>query len=188
GGAGRWREVCRDSGLPMHRMAAAARQRDAATAIAALRALGEPLPDAAVADGVTGASLPGRLQRFERDGVDVLVDVGHNPQAARELARWLAASPAGGRTLAVFAALADKDLGGIVAALAGTIDAWYLAGLEEVPGRGLGVEAFARRLQGTAAAAGESHRSVATALAAATAAARAGDRVLVFGSFHTAAA
>ena len=187
-GRWRWREVNRDYVLPMPRMAAPAQLRNAATAIAALRALGEPLPDAAVADGVTGASLPGRLQRFERDGVDVLVDVGHNPQAARELARWLAASPAGGRTLAVFAALADKDLGGIVAELAGTIDAWYLAGLEEVPGRGLAVEAFARRLQGTAAAGGESHRSVATALAAATAAARAGDRVLVFGSFHTAAA
>jgi dihydrofolate synthase/folylpolyglutamate synthase len=183
----RWREVGRSYTLPMPRMAAPAQLRNAAVAIAALRALGEPLPDAAVADGVASASVPGRLQRFERGGVEVLVDVGHNPQAARELARWLDAAPAGGRTLAVFAALGDKDLAGIIEALAGRVDRWWLAGLEAVAGRGLSVDAFAERLAGTAAADGERHAGVGEALAAALAQADPGDRVLVFGSFHTAA-
>jgi dihydrofolate synthase/folylpolyglutamate synthase len=183
-----WREVGYSLQLPMPRLAAPAQLRNAATAIAALRALGKPLPKAAIAQGVAAAQLPGRLQRFERDGVDIVVDVGHNPQAARELAAWLRASPAAGRTFAVFAALGDKDVAGVVAALGDRIERWYLAGLAETGPRGLAVDAFAQRLSGTAAGTGERHADVADALQAALAQARAGDRVLVFGSFHTVAA
>jgi dihydrofolate synthase / folylpolyglutamate synthase len=116
------------------------------------------------------------------------VDVGHNPQAARELAAWLKANPVAGRTHALFAALGDKDLIGVVAALAEVVDDWRLSGLAETGPRGLDIETFAARLNGTAAAAGIRHADVAEALDAALAAARPGDRILVFGSFHTAAA
>jgi dihydrofolate synthase/folylpolyglutamate synthase len=186
--AWRWREVGYSLQLPMPRLAAPAQLRNAATAIAALRALGKPLAKAAIAQGVADAQLPGRLQRFERDGIDIVVDVGHNPQAVRELATWLRQAPATGRTLAVFAALGDKDVAGVVAALAGDIDHWLLAGLVEAGPRGLAVDAFAQRLAGTAAGNGERHADAPAALAAALAQARAGDRVLVFGSFHTVAA
>jgi dihydrofolate synthase/folylpolyglutamate synthase len=182
-----WREVGYRIELPTPKLAAPAQLRNAATAIAALRALGN-VPKAAIATGVASAHVPGRLQRFERGGVEILVDVGHNPQAARELAAWLQASPATGRTHAVFAALGDKDVAGVVAALAGEVTQWHLAGLEAVGPRGIGVEAFAQRLAGTAAASGGRHADVAAAIDAAVAAARPGDRVLVFGSFHTAAA
>ena len=184
----RWREINRTYALPLPRLAAPSQLRNAATAIAALRALGEPLPEAAIAEGVAGAQVPGRLQRVERDGVEGLVDVAHNPQASRELARWLQGSRTAGRTLAVFAALGDKDLAGIVAPLASLVDAWHLAGLESVGGRGLPVAEFQRRLAGTAAAAGRAHATVEAAVASALEAARPGDRILVFGSFHTAAA
>jgi dihydrofolate synthase/folylpolyglutamate synthase len=184
----RWRELGFELTLPMPRLAAPAQLRNAATAIAALRALGQPIPHRAYADGIAAARLPGRLQAFERDGVQVLVDVGHNPQAARELAAWLRSSPRTGRTFAVFAALGDKDVAGVADALAESIDGWFLAGLVEVNPRGLDVDAFARRLHDTMAAAGAHHATVPEALAAALAQARRGDRVLVFGSFHTAAA
>ncbi|HVI58510.1 MAG TPA: bifunctional tetrahydrofolate synthase/dihydrofolate synthase [Luteimonas sp.] len=183
----RWREVGFELELPMPALAAPVQLRNAATAIAALRALDAPIPGRAWAEGVAGARLPGRLQRFERDGVEVLVDVGHNPQAARELARWLAQVPVQGRTCAVYAALGDKDVAGVADALAGVVDEWWLAGLEEAGPRGTPVDALARRLEGTAAGAGERHRDVAGALAAARRRARPGDRILVFGSFHTAA-
>ena len=158
--------------------------RNAATAIAALRALPEPLSETAIAEGVAHAHVAGRLQRFERHGVEVVVDVGHNPQAARELSAWLEAAPAAGRTTAVFAALGDKDVRGVVAALAQRIDGWRLAGLAESGPRGLDVVTFAQRLQDTAAAGGRRDADVATALSAAVADARPGDRILVFGSFH----
>lgn len=184
----RWRTLGRELDLPLPALAAPVQLRNAAVAIAALHALPDDLPDAAFVDGVRAARVPARLQRFERDGFEVLVDVGHNPQAARALADALAASPAAGPTFAVFAALADKDIVGVVDALAPQVDRWWLAGLADAGPRGRDVDAFADALAGTPAAAGTRCATVADALSAARAAAPQGARVLVFGSFHTAAA
>ncbi len=181
----RWREVGHAIELPMPQLLAPSQLRNAATAIAALRALDAPLADAACVEGVAAARLPGRLQRLERDGVDIVVDVGHNPQAARELAAWLRATPIQGRTFAVYAALADKDIVGVATVLVPQVDRWLLAGLEHVGPRGVAVTDFALRLAGTIT--GDCHPDVQSALAAARAQAQPGDRVLVFGSFHTAA-
>ena len=184
----RWREIGCELELPMPQLAAPVQLRNAAVAIAALRALPVDLPEAAFVDGVREARVAARLQRFERDGVEVVVDVGHNLQAARALAAWLEATPVAGPTHAVFAALGDKDMAGVVAALADRIDRWWLAGLDGAGPRGLTVDAFAERLAGTAAATGARSTHVAEALVAACREAPAGARILVFGSFHTAAA
>jgi dihydrofolate synthase / folylpolyglutamate synthase len=184
----RWREIGCELDLPMPRLAAPVQLRNAAVAIAALRALPIELPERAIAAGVRDARVAARLQRFERDGVEILVDVGHNPQAARALAAWLEATPVPGPTFAVFAALVDKDVVGVVEALAGRIDRWWLAGLADAGPRGLEVDAFAERVSGTAAAAGQRCATVVEALAAARAEMASGGRLLVFGSFHTAAA
>lgn len=183
----RWREVGYELLLPMPALVAPVQLRNAAVAIAAIRALDIEVSDEAVADGVAHARIAGRLQRFERDGIEIAVDVAHNPQAARELAAWLQASPVAGRTFAVFAALGDKDVAGVAGALGGSIARWHLAGLAEHGARGTDVAELARRLAGTAAAEGVQHADLAAALAAARAQAAAGDRILVFGSFHTAA-
>jgi len=182
----RWREVGAELRLPQPRLAAPVQRANAATAIAALRALPRALPIEAFAAGVAATTLPGRLQRFERGDVEVVVDVAHNPQAARELAAWLRAQPPA-TTAAVFAVLADKDAAAMVEALAGSVSRWHLAGLAG-SGRGQEVDAFAARLAGTAADSGTRDAGVADALARALAASPAGGRVLVFGSFHTAAA
>ncbi|NOT89097.1 MAG: bifunctional tetrahydrofolate synthase/dihydrofolate synthase [Lysobacter sp.] len=184
----RWREIGCELELPMPQLAAPVQLRNAAVAIAALRALPVDLPEAAFIAGVRDAQIAARLQRFVRDGVEIVVDVGHNPQAARALAAWLEASPVAGPTHAVFAALGDKDIAGVIAALEGRIDRWWLAGLADAGPRGLSVDAFAERLAGTAAADGVRCPEVAHALAAARHEAVPGARILVFGSFHTAAA
>ncbi len=183
----RWRDAGFEIELPSPRLAAPVQRANAATAIAALRALDIELPASAFAEGVASATLPGRLQRFDYRGTPVIVDVGHNPQAARELAAWLRAEPAEGRTLAVFAALADKDVEGVVAALQGGVSEWFLAGLEGVGARGQSAHAVAAKLAGTAAAQGSLHSGVQAALVAAQSEAHAGDRILVLGSFHTVA-
>ncbi|WP_010343163.1 glutamate ligase domain-containing protein, partial [Xanthomonas sacchari] len=90
-----------------------------------------------------------------------------------------------GRTCAVFAALADKDAAGVVDALAAQVDAWHLAGLGG--NRGQSAAQLRTRLADTAAAGAGIAESVAQALQSALAQAQPGDRVLVFGSFHTAA-
>lgn len=185
-GGWRWREVGFEIALPPPTLVAPSQRRNAAVAIAALRALDLDIPDAALIRGVAGAHAAARLQRFERDGLEILVDVAHNPQAARDLAAWLDASPVDGSTHAVFAALGDKDVAGVAEALAGRIDHWHLAGLPDAGARGTDVAALATRLAGTAAAAGTRSDELEQALATARQAARPGDRIVVFGSFHTA--
>jgi dihydrofolate synthase / folylpolyglutamate synthase len=185
-----WRELGFELQLPMPALAAPVQLRNAAVAIAALRALhgSEDWDDAVYARGIANARIAARLQRFERDGIAIWVDVGHNPQAARALADALRAEVIAGRTHAVFAALGDKDIVGVVDALASEIDCWWLAGLTDAGPRGVDVETFAASLRGSAAAAGERYADVSNALKAARASAMVGDRILVFGSFFTAAA
>jgi dihydrofolate synthase/folylpolyglutamate synthase len=184
----RWREVGTELELPNPSLPAPAQRNNAAAAIAALRALPVSPSDSAFAQGIAGAKLPGRLQHFSRNGVDVFVDVGHNPQAARELAAWLALQSHTGRNFAIYAALADKDAAQVIGALGGAVTRWFLAGIDDAGQRSQSVDALAAKLANTVAAEGEHHVDVTQALNAALAQAQAGDRVLVFGSFHTAAA
>lgn len=186
-GGWRWREPGYSIDLPEPGLAAPMQRANAAAAIAALRALDIDIPDASIIEGVRSARLPARLQAFVRDGVEIMIDVAHNPQAAQQLADWLGAHPPAGATHAVFSALADKDLAGIVAPLVDLVAGWWLCGLHDTP-RGLGGAMLAERLRD--AMAGRevvALAGVAQALDAARSAAGRGDRILVFGSFHTAA-
>jgi dihydrofolate synthase/folylpolyglutamate synthase len=160
---------------------------NAAAALAALRALPDAplLAPAAVAKAIAEIQLPGRLQRLPGP-VEVLLDVAHNPQAAQQLAHWLQRNPPRGSTQAVFSALADKDIPGIVAAMLGVIDVWRFAGLPHVRPRGLDVDSVWRTVASLLARAICSrHANVAEALTEALSQAEPGDRVVVFGSFHT---
>lgn len=180
-----WREVGYEIDLPMPSLDAPVQLRNAAVAIAALRATDLSITDDAIAHGIASARVAGRLQQFERTGVTVVLDVAHNPQAARELAAWLDTARTAGRTHVVFAALGDKDVRGVVDALGSRVDAWHLAGLNGP--RAIDADTLAARLDDTAALAATRHARVGDALAHVLGAAREGDRVLVFGSFHTVA-
>ena len=180
----RWRELDYALDLPLPVLAAPVQLRNAAIAIAALRALDIDIADEALARGVADARVPGRLQRFERDGVEIRVDVGHNPQAARELATWLRSQPVSGRTHAVYAALADKDVRAVVSALEGDVDHWWLAGTPDAGARGQSAAMLAEKLADSAAGEGRRSPNPVVALETALRAADAGDRILVFGSFH----
>ena len=182
----RWRELDYAIDLPLPVLDAPVQLRNAAVAIAALRALDVGIADEAFVRGVAAARLPGRLQRFERDGIEIRVDVGHNPQAARELAAWLRARPIAGRTHAVYAALGDKDAQAVVAAFDGVVDDWWLAGTRDAGARGQSVDALAARLAGSIAGDGRRSPDPVAALDGALRVAEPGDRILVFGSFHAA--
>jgi len=180
-----WRDAgCRLS-LPAPQLAAPVQLSNAATAIAALRALNQPLPHSAWAKGIANAQLPGRLQRFVRNGVELLLDVGHNRQAAGALAQALDKQPVSGRTFAIYAALRDKDAVAVVRALHSQVHHWHLAGLSVT--RGQTALQLRQRLTGTAAVAAPLSDSVAQGITTVLAQAKAGDRVLIFGSFHTVA-
>jgi len=172
---------------PQH-LVAPCQLANAAAAICALRAANLPIAATAFANGVAAARVPGRLQRIGERPV-IIVDVAHNPQAARVLANWLRMQPRAGRNLAVFAALADKAIEDIVAPLAPWIDVWALAELRDAGPRALPVTELAQRVaRGAPQAAMTSYADVPTALAATRVMAAPDDRILVFGSFYTVAA
>jgi dihydrofolate synthase/folylpolyglutamate synthase len=117
-----------------------------------------------------------------------VLDVAHNPHAARALADALGSMGYHPRTLAVFAMLADKDIDGVAAALRDRVDAWYVAPL---PGpRGASGEALAAALARAGVPADRIvvERDVTHAWQAARGAALQADRIVAFGSFLTVAA
>jgi dihydrofolate synthase/folylpolyglutamate synthase len=170
---------------------------NAAAAIAALHALSaEPsqLPMAlgqAAGEGLRTVRVAARLQSLGGDP-QLTVDVAHNPQAARALADWLDSRPAGAgtrRVHAVYGALADKDVAGVIAALGDRVDRWHLAGLDHVSPRGLPMGSLVQALQQTSPGASfDAHPGVAPALASARAQTRPGDEIIAFGSFFVASA
>jgi len=162
---------------------------NAATAMAALEEVDARLevPAAAVARGLTQVRLIARFQIIPpaAPGAPIwILDVAHNPAAARVLAANLRGTPSGGRTLAVCGILADKDAAGVGAELRDCIDAWWCvstAGERSRDGAQL-----AEVIAGVTTVPVQAADSIAAGCAAALAEARAPDRIVVFGSFHTA--
>ncbi|MBO6852102.1 MAG: bifunctional tetrahydrofolate synthase/dihydrofolate synthase, partial [Marinobacter sp.] len=130
--------------------------------------------------------VPGRFERL-RQAPALYVDVGHNPHAARWLAdRVGLARPEHGRVIAVYAALADKDVEGVVTAMSGAVDEWYLGGL--TCHRGLSSDALVQRIREIPVPLkSREFGTVSLALSAALENAGAPDLVIVFGSFFTVA-
>ena len=85
---------------------------NAAVAVAVLDELahlGVRVTDDAVRRGLTEAEWPGRLERFRRSNVDILLDAAHNPAGARALASHL--EEIGWRRVTLlFGAMRDKDV------------------------------------------------------------------------------
>lgn len=176
--------------LPPLALEAPVQQANAATAVAALHAVREriPVPPEAIQQGLAATRVPGRLQVLATHPLTV-VDVAHNPQAARALADWLAGHHAGRVVHAVYGALADKDVAAVVTTLAPHVGRWYLGGLERDTPRGLNAQVLHGLVrQACVGAEANAYTSVVDALHAARKAAGADDIVLVFGSFFVVSA
>jgi dihydrofolate synthase/folylpolyglutamate synthase len=160
---------------------------NAATALAALEEISPRLniPAAAIARGLTSARLVGRFESISPGpgSPTWVLDVAHNPDAARVLARNLNANPISGKTLAVCGILADKDATEIVSMLERCIDAWWCASVDGTRGRS--GQALADVVREEVQARVVAVDDVASACAAALSAAGPQDRIVVFGSFHT---
>jgi dihydrofolate synthase / folylpolyglutamate synthase len=158
---------------------------NASAVLCALECLSARLPITreAIERGLTSVTLPGRFQSTQRDGIEWILDVAHNPAAAQALAGQLAARRAGGRTLAVCGILGDKDIEGVAAALRGSFDAWIVVGVDSP--RAVPLNDLSQRLAKAGANVVASADSVASGCELAQTMARAGDRIVAFGSFLT---
>lgn len=161
-------------------------QDNVATAIMVLNVLAEKLrlslDSHFINQVIAQTKVAGRMEKFSLDG-DVILDVGHNPQAARYLATQLHKLNYP-KVHAVLGMLVDKDVTNTVAALLTEVDHWYIGTLA-VP-RGCEAKHIVESIQIDAAKV-NCFDNVSQAFKMAKQNAKAADLVLVFGSFYTVA-
>jgi len=182
-----WGPAGKRTGLAHPALRGAMQLRNASAAFAALDSLRERLPIAMqdVRRALAGIALPGRFQVLP-GRPQVILDVAHNPEAAAVLAANLADSGFAPETIAVFGMLRDKDIAGVVRAVAPRITRWHLATLPGPRGadaRFLSSIFLDMQIQTPIV----EHDTVAAALAAARNEAGESDKIIVFGSFLTVA-
>ncbi|MEO5573006.1 MAG: bifunctional tetrahydrofolate synthase/dihydrofolate synthase [Gammaproteobacteria bacterium] len=173
--------------LPYPNLRGVFQLRNAAAVLMALVQLAErcPISHADICRGLSTVNLPGRFQVIP-GAITRIFDVAHNPHGAEVLAEALREHPCQGRTLAVFGMLADKDSVGVLRAMQGVVDSWYMAGLpvaraatgEFLAGQLLAIQQDAAVMV---------YPTISAAYAQALSEARPQDRVVMFGSFYTVA-
>ncbi|MBV7535734.1 bifunctional tetrahydrofolate synthase/dihydrofolate synthase [Duganella sp. sic0402] len=163
---------------------------NACAALAALEALKLELPIGAqeVRTGLVTVELPGRFQVLPGRPT-IILDVAHNPHAAAALNQNLGNMGFHRYTYAVFGSMHDKDIDGVIAAMAEHVDHWCLATLPSP--RSASASELAAKVQLVQPERDERSINVFDdpAAAYANAISRAGedDRIVVFGSFLTVA-
>jgi dihydrofolate synthase/folylpolyglutamate synthase len=175
-------------GLPHPALRGGYQLMNAAACLTALDELRPRLPVAAqdIRSGLLQAEIAGRFQVLPGRPA-VILDVAHNPQAARELAANLGRMPASGGTIAVFAMFKDKDIAAVAGAVQPHITRWLVATTEGA--RGATAQHVTAELQRAGVNVPVTQfDDVAAAWHAACKLAAENDKIVVFGSFLTVSA
>jgi dihydrofolate synthase/folylpolyglutamate synthase len=126
--------------------------------------------------------ISGRLQLHKSD-VSILYDVSHNPQSARLLADTVKQMENTGRVHAVFSALKDKDIMGLIFPLKDCVDLWYPAQLHNK--RAATADILLSIFRNAEILVNICYTSPFIAFEEALKNAESGDLIIVFGSFFT---
>lgn len=174
--------------LPYPTLAGAHQVQNASTALMGLQCLQSRLPTALpdYIQGLQQVQHPGRLQRLTTAKTTHILDVAHNPAGAKVLATALQQNPIAGKTYAVFSALADKDIAGMLLPLRNFIEHWFIAALEHTP-RATPATTLVTLFQQQQLRF-QCYSTLEPAYQAALFTATQDDRIVIFGSFHTVAA
>jgi len=113
------------SGLQRPALQGRVQLQNAAAVLALLEALemDHLLAPEIVSAALSGIRLEGRFQIVDKQCRWIL-DVAHNPDAARVLARLLTRQQTDGKITAIVGMLADKDVAGIISPLCDLVDSW----------------------------------------------------------------
>jgi dihydrofolate synthase/folylpolyglutamate synthase len=163
--------------------------QNAATALQAVELLGEHfiITPLSIKEGLKRVFLPGRFQIIEKNARQIIIDVAHNPAGGVFLSRRLANTPCYGNTYAVTGMLANKDIINTFRPLKDHIDHWYVCDLaEQRAARAIQLKQLLTKLEVTQPILEFS--SPEEAFQHAYRRLEKNDRLLVFGSFYTAAA
>ena len=168
---------------------------NAGSAIATLLKTPFNVSEHVICETLQEAQMTGRFQQLQptdfahfsgqKPKAQVIIDVGHNPHAARYLAERLQAVKKA-KIFAIFSCLEDKELSGIVQPLREVIDEWHCVGLDCWRGQsGQAVfDKLVNVLPNATACVYENVDAIAPILFEQ---AEEQDIILVFGSFHTVA-
>ncbi len=161
---------------------------NACAALQAMSLLGVDLPSLDGLGGVVLSVKPtGRLQRFELGGQQLILDVAHNPDSVDKLIENIDATNCNKKTIALFSVMKDKDVRGIISRSLASFDAWFLADQEELP-RAAPAADIAALLHEYGCGMISVSKNIRQAYRRARSLLGEGDRLVVFGSFHTVAA
>lgn len=179
-----WEWVCGDihyRNLPFNTLA----RQNMSTALMAISCLQSRLPVtvAAIKQGLAKAFVPGRIQIIPDDSVMQIWDVSHNPASVALLTKKLNELPKAGKVRAVFSMLADKDILTSIRGIQACIDTWYVAPLTTP--RGATIEQLVEAFKQAEIEKVVFFQTVQVAYQQALNDACEGDKVVVFGSFHT---
>ena len=92
---------------------------------------GESVSEQCLQDVFSETCLPGRLQKLRFHEKNIILDVAHNPAAAKLLAQNLSTRKLGA-IHALFSVMADKNIAGIVSPLCHLVSHWHIAELENI--------------------------------------------------------
>lgn len=138
----------------------------------------------AIESGLKNIELMGRIQKINGP-VTEIYDVSHNPAAIAWLAKNISLQDRSGKTFAVFSMLEDKDIAGSMLEIKNQIDAWYVAPLNTK--RAANKETLENAFKNAGITHFKIYSCMEDAYKHSLKNAKPGDRILVFGSFHTVA-
>ncbi len=175
--------------LPLPKMHGEYQLRNASAAIQALLDMSPKLPVTfdAIGRALQTTQVEGRYWKIS-DKPIMILDVGHNPHAAEQLAKTLREEPIKGNTIAVCGMLKDKDRKSVCKAMSEVVDFWCLSDLpSERGGKASTLKKILIDL-GFSPKCVRTYPSVSEAIEEAKSVAKDTDRIIVFGSFLTVAA
>jgi len=99
---------------------------NAAVAVRAIESLKNqfPVSNNMISEGVKKARIAARFEKIIIGDKIVVLDVAHNPAAVKTLVETLSENPM--KTVAIFSALADKDIVDMIELASGSIKHWFL--------------------------------------------------------------
>ena len=145
-----------------------------------------PVDLQSIKKGLKNSKIQGRFQIISNKPM-LILDVAHNPEAARALVLNLKSMYCAGRTFAVFSMLANKDISQVVKIMKPMIDHWFLGELDSL--RAASNMMLFEKVMEAGVSSGKIRlsKNLQSALTVAMAALQKDDRLVVFGSFHTVA-
>jgi dihydrofolate synthase/folylpolyglutamate synthase len=146
-----------------------------------------PLSSDSVAKAMHAIFVPGRLQLnyLPKKGISVLYDVSHNPQSAQLLADTIKSYKKRKKVHAVFSALKDKDILGLITPLKDCIDYWYPAQLDT--DRAASADYLLAKCENAGILVNICYTNPLIAFEKALTKSGSGDLIVIFGSFFTVA-